>query len=142
MTSFRESRSGDFVPDFGPESGEQLSPRLLSHALQSGAPGNVAPIVIVEGALPPSRFELSLQGIARNRYCADLFAAEGFKAVIGTGFWDDSTISASLDGLVSELSEGGSLGDLWNRSPRSSFWPAVLFTSDPGLPVWEPSNVG
>jgi hypothetical protein len=133
VSSFWETPGGEFVPDISRSAGEPLTAQQLASVLHVRGAGDVAPIVIVEGILPPSAFDLRVQGIARNRFCADLFAAGDFKAVIGTGLWEAKSIAH----FVQRISASLTLRELWRNAPRSRDWPPVLFTSDPDLPIWE-----
>jgi hypothetical protein len=94
-----------------------------------------SPFVIVECISPPSEYEFLLQGYARNRFCADLFAAGDLKAVCATGMWRGATESALAE-MVKALARPTSVGEVFLNSPPSD-WPSALFTSDPLLPVWE-----
>jgi hypothetical protein len=137
ITGFWQTRSGDILPDIARLHTEPLSPGVLETLVGGGREGGTAVTIIIECVTPPSSFELRLQGSARNRYCADLFAAGDLKGVLATGLWQFGLTGTYLSGLIKALAQPASLGDVFVQAPRSELWPPALFTSDPLLPVWE-----
>lgn len=141
VAGFWQDRNGETFMDLAGSQGSPLSARSIASALLS-VRGGPRPVLVVEALTPRDDYDFIRQGLCRNWFCADLMSAARPKAVFATGLAASGGLAGFLRDLIACLCRPSTLGELARNSPRPTGWPPALFTSDPGLPLWEDPPYG